>query len=217
MKKVTANFKYLGQVDILPLLQVLPQIVSTDWEIYTWRQKYAIHRNTQFIPLIWLPSWWKPHGNTIIYKFNEFKKIDLTPVYRFLMNHYPDTVIVKSVLVKLLAGKTNSSHIDITDDITIPHRIHVSIITGEHTEFIVNNETMVFSVGGCYEINNLLPHSVTNKGSIDRINLIVDLMPTTYLTNGIDYLTNGIDYLTNGIDYCIASPDMPVSMFIKCD
>lgn len=53
-------------------------------------------------------------------------------------------------------------------------RIHVVIQTNEESEFIVNNTVYKFTPGDVFELNNIMNHAVNNKGSTDRIHLIMD-------------------------------------------
>jgi len=53
-------------------------------------------------------------------------------------------------------------------------RLHFPILTNEQVEFYVNNERVIMNEGECWYINANLPHRVANKGTRDRIHLVVD-------------------------------------------
>jgi hypothetical protein len=53
-------------------------------------------------------------------------------------------------------------------------RIHVPIVTGTGVEFYVSGERLLLEAGGCYYVNVHLPHRVNNRGTADRVHLIID-------------------------------------------
>lgn len=53
-------------------------------------------------------------------------------------------------------------------------RLHVPIFTNPEVEFIIDNQRVVMDPGSCWYINANLTHSVHNRGSTDRIHLVVD-------------------------------------------
>lgn len=54
------------------------------------------------------------------------------------------------------------------------------MVTHEDVLFTVLDNTMNMKAGSAYEINNGMPHSVINNSNVDRIHLIVDLLPNEY-------------------------------------
>ncbi len=53
-------------------------------------------------------------------------------------------------------------------------RLHIPIITNSLVEFILDNERLNMNEGECWYINANFTHSVANKGTIDRIHLVID-------------------------------------------
>ena len=53
-------------------------------------------------------------------------------------------------------------------------RLHIPIRTNPEVEFYVAGERLHLEVGSCYYINTSLPHRVSNRGSEDRIHLVID-------------------------------------------
>ncbi len=53
-------------------------------------------------------------------------------------------------------------------------RIHIPIITNEHVRFILNGERLIMLPGECWYTNVNYTHSVSNKGDIARIHLVID-------------------------------------------
>ncbi len=78
---------------------------------------------------------------------------------------------------KLLAGGKIKSHCDEHESFHCGHRIHVPITTNPRVWFTIDGRPYQFEVGQAYEINNQKQHSVTNKGTEDRITFIFDYVP----------------------------------------
>ncbi|HEX9595558.1 MAG TPA: aspartyl/asparaginyl beta-hydroxylase domain-containing protein [Anaerolineales bacterium] len=53
-------------------------------------------------------------------------------------------------------------------------RLHLPILTNPGVEFHVAGERLHFEVGNCYYVNTSLPHRVSNRGSADRVHLVID-------------------------------------------
>ena len=53
-------------------------------------------------------------------------------------------------------------------------RLHVPIHTNAGVEFYVAGERLLFEEGYCYYVNTSLPHRVSNRGSEDRVHLVID-------------------------------------------
>jgi len=54
-------------------------------------------------------------------------------------------------------------------------RIHIPVQTSTEVEFYVAGERLLFEEGRSYYVNVNLPHRITNRGSADRIHLIIDV------------------------------------------
>lgn len=53
-------------------------------------------------------------------------------------------------------------------------RIHIPIQTNPEVEFYVSGERLLLEEGGCYYVNVNLPHRVANRGTAERIHLVID-------------------------------------------
>jgi mannose-6-phosphate isomerase-like protein (cupin superfamily) len=53
-------------------------------------------------------------------------------------------------------------------------RLHFPVFTNDAVEFFVEEELVRMREGDCWYINANLTHSVTNKGTSDRIHLVID-------------------------------------------
>ena len=87
------------------------------------------------------------------------------------------------LLIKLKAKKNISIHFDSGDYLMSCRRNHIPIITSDNVFFGVGNEKIVMQAGECWEINNSRPHFVENNSEIDRVHLLIDIMPKSELTS----------------------------------
>jgi hypothetical protein len=53
-------------------------------------------------------------------------------------------------------------------------RLHIPIVTSSQVEFFLGGERLEMKEGECWYLNVSLPHSVDNRGSVDRIHLVID-------------------------------------------
>lgn len=53
-------------------------------------------------------------------------------------------------------------------------RLHIPIVTNPDVEFILDGERLVMLPGECWYTNVNLVHSVANRGTIDRVHLVID-------------------------------------------
>lgn len=60
-------------------------------------------------------------------------------------------------------------------------RLHVPVLTNPDVEFIVGGERIVMLPGECWYANVNLPHSVTNRGTTDRVHLVFDAVVNDWL------------------------------------
>jgi aspartyl/asparaginyl beta-hydroxylase (cupin superfamily) len=63
----------------------------------------------------------------------------------------------------------------------LARRNHVPIITSGNVIFGVGSERVNMQIGECWEINNYRFHWVDNNSDIDRVHLLVDIMPNEEL------------------------------------
>lgn len=53
-------------------------------------------------------------------------------------------------------------------------RLHIPLVTNDQVEFLLAGERIVMAEGSCWYINANEEHSVANRGSADRIHLVID-------------------------------------------
>lgn len=77
--------------------------------------------------------------------------------------------------LRLAAGSTIREHRDFRlgfEDGEV--RLHIPVVTHADVEFILDGRRVVMAEGECWYNNFNLPHSVANRGTVDRVHLVVD-------------------------------------------
>lgn len=93
-----------------------------------------------------------------------------------------ETYVTSVRLMRLGAGAKIKQHqdYDLDEDDGIV-RIHIPIITSELVEFYLNRERLEMKEGECWYCRLSDPHSVYNRGTEDRIHLVLDMELNSWL------------------------------------
>jgi hypothetical protein len=141
--------------------------LGLDWEKYTYRQRvHKVHSQTKTVPLIWDE---KLQGKVIYHPdYPHFKDfLESLPLGK--------GYIQSAILINLPAGKSIPTHTDSAPFFKKFHRIHIALITNKNCFFTVGAETRNLQEGEIWEIDNdNQPHSVVNRGTTDRIHMLID-------------------------------------------
>lgn len=62
-------------------------------------------------------------------------------------------------------------------------RLHIPVVTNPHVDFRLNGERVVLDVGSVWYLRLSDPHSVANRGTADRVHLVIDCVVDTWLTD----------------------------------
>jgi hypothetical protein len=85
-------------------------------------------------------------------------------------------------LLKLGPGSVIKEHRDhalgLEDGIA---RIHIPILSNPDVEFVLNSQRVVMDEGESWYLNFNLPHRVVNRGSRERVHLVVDCTVNAWL------------------------------------
>lgn len=60
-------------------------------------------------------------------------------------------------------------------------RVHIPVLTNPDVEFVLNGTRVDMKEGECWYLNFNLPHKVANRGSTDRIHLVIDCVVNDWL------------------------------------
>jgi hypothetical protein len=98
------------------------------------------------------------------------------------------TVVLRARLMRLKAGAAISEHRDFAyfggqrwsfERGRI--RVHIPIVTDGGVTWKLDGQNIAMAAGEAWYVNVCLPHSVENRGSIDRTNLVVELEVNDWL------------------------------------
>ena len=81
-------------------------------------------------------------------------------------------------LNRLGPGGAIAQHWDRPRMYSLAHRVHLPLKTNAGSQFIVDGRACTTRAGQYFEFDNQRDHSVVNGGSLERIHLIIDLLPT---------------------------------------
>jgi ribosomal protein S18 acetylase RimI-like enzyme len=64
-------------------------------------------------------------------------------------------------------------------------RLHIPVITNPDVEFVLNQERVIMNEGECWYLNVNRPHRVANRGTTDRVHLVVDCVVNDWLRDSL--------------------------------
>jgi tetratricopeptide (TPR) repeat protein len=171
------NFLRLNEtLDITAIRNKVKQISAERWAESDRRKIFNVHRNTQSLSLVHFEDYKyeKPEYRDL---FSEFEE-EIRPVVDYIASYYRNNgFIVRAMLAKLGTDGNIPKHVDAGYSLMNCHRVHLPIITSDAVGFYVGGETINMQAGELWEINNAAEHAVSNRGSEDRVHLIIDWMP----------------------------------------
>lgn len=65
-------------------------------------------------------------------------------------------------------------------------RIHIPITTNPEVEFLLNRQPIVMEPGSAWYLRLADPHAVANRGTTDRVHLVIDCVTNAWLTQQLD-------------------------------
>lgn len=163
-------------LDVGAIRQRIAKFPPEKWRESERERLFDVHRDTQALLMVHFEDhkYRKPDHRELYYELQDA----IMPVVDYIANYYRDNgFIVRLILAKLLGGGRIPKHTDAGYSLLNYHRIHLPIVSNEDVVFHVGGEEINMRVGELWEINNGTVHGVENRGTEDRIHLIVDWMP----------------------------------------
>lgn len=87
-------------------------------------------------------------------------------------------------LLRLAPGAVVKEHTDPTLGLEVERsviRLTIPIVTNDTVEFFLNNERVPLQAGECWYLRLTDPHRIINGGSLERINLTIDMAPNAWV------------------------------------
>jgi hypothetical protein len=95
-------------------------------------------------------------------------------------------------LMRLTAGSVIKEHTDHElsfEEGTV--RIHVPVVTNAEVEFYLNRSRVVLDAGSSWYLRLSDPHSVDNRGTTDRVHMVIDAQVNDWITHILRTATAG--------------------------
>ncbi len=177
---IDVPLRELGAFDTRALRDSILGVEDIVWHEDESRQKsFYVHNLTRSIILVsvdddkW-PDRDVQHGPG----WERLADVAVPVMEEIIKKHYPTGgEVIRAVAASLSAGGNIKAHTDLHQSFHCAHRIHVPITTNPKVWFTINGQPYQLKVGQAYEVNNQKQHSVTNKGTEDRITFIFDYIP----------------------------------------
>jgi hypothetical protein len=92
--------------------------------------------------------------------------------------------LLSARFLRLATGSTIKEHRDYNLSLEDGEaRLHIPVTTNPEVEFFLNDERVVMNEGECWYLNLNLKHRVANRGTTDRVHLVVDCVVNDWFRN----------------------------------
>jgi hypothetical protein len=92
--------------------------------------------------------------------------------------------LLSARFLRLAAGSTIKEHRDYNLSVEDGEaRLHIPVTTNPDVEFFLNDERVVMNEGECWYLNLNFKHRVANRGTTDRVHLVVDCVVNDWFRN----------------------------------
>jgi len=178
------NFNFIANYNIDKIKNIVSQF-KDEWLVNTERQQnYEEHQKTYSYFIYDYDLNWK--ANNPYEMIVATKNIELINSVDFIVKDLEKKYngkVGRVILTKLVAKGEIPFHVDSGDYLIMSHRNHIPIISND-TSFSVGGETIEMKEGECWEINNSKIHNVKNNSTLDRVHLIIDILPNEIIGEG---------------------------------
>lgn len=176
------NLRKHAQYDVSAIKNYVANF-SDEWLIDTSRQKMShTHQYTNTYYVYKNNLRWKSGEEFVTTKISNDEVLLglLEPIISDLERIH-NGVRGNVLLIKLTAHEDIPLHEDSGNYLMFSRRNHIPIITAGDVIFGVGSERVNMQEGECWEINNYRFHWVDNNSDIDRVHLLIDIMPNDEL------------------------------------
>ena len=114
--------------------------------------------------------------------FEDSRLLERTPCFREILAWF-ECPLQSVRLMRLSPGSVIKEHRD--HDLSVEWgaaRIHIPITTNAEVEFLLNRQRIVMEPGSAWYLRLSDVHSVANRGSSDRVHLVIDCTANDWLT-----------------------------------
>jgi hypothetical protein len=176
------NFRNHGSFDVSGIKELVLNF-KDEWLVNTERQEiHKVHKETNSYFLYKTDFEWHMGSGCIITLVSDNAELlELVEPIVSRLEEIHNGKRGQIVLIKLPANKSVSEHTDKGIYLNVCRRHHIPIVTSKDTYFGVGGEELSMAEGECWEINNSRLHYVNNFSEVDRVHLMVDIMPNAHI------------------------------------
>lgn len=178
--RMTAPVRALFDYPIEDIAAALPGEMDSLWDLFRLRQqRFDVHDSTRSIAFRWAAL--GPTGSLAVLAAS-YAPTPLAAAVGAcaarLEQAYSGTA-VSLLLTELRAGQRIARHRDSGELLERTHRCHLPIITNPDVRFLIDDKPYYLRPGTAWELDNMRPHGVENRGSTGRVHLICNILPRT--------------------------------------
>ena len=170
-------------LDAAGLRADLDRIVGATWVEHFVRQNYE--GDWSVLPLRFTAGATHPimqaYSDPSATAYEDAPLLDRTPHFRKALAQFK-CPLGPVRLMRLTPGSVIKEHRD--HDLAVEWgaaRIHIPIATNDDVEFLVNRTQVVMEPGSVWYLRLSDPHSVANRGTTDRVHLVIDCIANDWL------------------------------------
>lgn len=126
------------------------------------------------------------YSSPSVTEFEDGPLLDRTPYFREVLAHF-HCPLLSVRLMRLAPGSVIKEHSD--HDLAAEWgaaRIHIPITTNPEVDFLLNRQPIVMEPGSAWYLRLADPHAVANRGTTDRVHLVIDCVTNAWLTQQLD-------------------------------
>lgn len=161
----------------------LDRLAASEWVDHLVRQNYE--GDWSVLPLRFTAGATHPvmqiYADPMASSFEDGPLLADTPYFREVLAHF--ACPIQSVrLMRLRPGSVIKEHFDL--DLAAEWgaaRIHIPIATNADVDFQLNRRRIVMKAGSAWYLRLSDPHSVVNRGTSDRVHLVIDCTADAWL------------------------------------
>lgn len=177
----------LARVDIEPLLEKVRTVDPALWDADEHiRRQLTTNRPTRAIFLYHSDPRAQPAPGLTQSDVRRCRGWDwfspaVQPIIDEILTQYPPgAVVMMCQIANLKPGGRIALHFDAAPLLRASHRVHVPLITWPEVTFYIDDVPHHFEAGVAFELNNQRLHEVHHAGTMDRLHLILDLLPADF-------------------------------------
>ncbi|GAA0328257.1 hypothetical protein GCM10009087_43080 [Sphingomonas oligophenolica] len=169
--------------DVARMRADLEAVTEGNWVEHLVRQNYE--GDWDVLPLRFTAGATHPvmqiYADPTATAFEDGPALDRTPCFREILARFQCPL--QSVrLMRLTPGSVIKEHFDL--DLAAEWgtaRIHIPITTNPQVEFLLNQRRIVMEPGSAWYLRLSDAHSVANRGTTDRVHLVIDCIANEWL------------------------------------